>query len=209
MEWWWQKKEKETIPPVEIEATPEEKKPLKRLSVMEITAINTETDKEYIFKAENNLGLKWKYIDNLLTIRQPDSLDNNLWHAIAHLQGFSMIKIKSITFYEPDLKRWILEEETEKKDSATHPHLVSNDLSRMLIREARKKGFNNGVSYISPFSKNEYKVKGSLFVRKIFIAGRGTGDDAILQYAINHNGDGCVGIYKNDTYEWAEIIKQK
>jgi hypothetical protein len=66
-----------------------------------------------------------------------------------------------------------------------------------------QRGFKKGVTYV--INGEKYEINGDLFVRKIFVFMRGTGDDAFDYYVINHyNGNGCVYIGK--TTEWATIV---
>ncbi len=82
-----------------------------------------------------------------------------------------------------------------------------NSIESSLLEEAEIKGFKKGVTYKSLYNKSEkFKIKGNLFVRKMFKIGKGTDSDAFDYYVINHeNGDGCL--YNGKENKWAEIIK--
>ncbi len=74
---------------------------------------------------------------------------------------------------------------------------------RNIIKEAIRKGFVKGVSYV--MDDNIYKINGELFVRSMYKIGQGTSPDAFDYYVINHTGgDGCV--YNDKTKKWATII---
>jgi hypothetical protein len=75
-------------------------------------------------------------------------------------------------------------------------------IEKKLLEEAIQRGFKKGIAYV--MNGEKYKIKGDLFVRKMFIIGKGKGDDAFDYYVINHyNGNGFV--YSGKTKEWGNI----
>lgn len=69
--------------------------PTEWIAVTEIKVVNNVTDKEYIFKADNDYGLRWEYFHDArrLNIRQKMNHDGTAWNAVAHLDNFSIISI--------------------------------------------------------------------------------------------------------------------
>ncbi len=81
-----------------------------------------------------------------------------------------------------------------------------NSIEVSLLKEAEIKGFKKGVTYKSLYNNEKFKIKGDLFVRKMFKIGKGTNSDEFDYYVINHeNCDGCL--YNGKENKWAEIIK--
>ena len=124
MSWFAQKKKKEEAPVTEApkeEITKEEIVSIKYSALMEIIMVNNKTDKEYIFKSENNFGLKYTFIDDnknrrndLCCIQQLNSIDEKTgWQGVARLYDYSIVKMVHQTF---ELKKE--EKENEQQDNS-------------------------------------------------------------------------------------------
>lgn len=84
----WLKKKKETAQQIEVVEIAKEIN-----TVIEIHVINNKTEKEYVYKSENDFGLDWSTVDGWLHIWQLLSEKENHGIAIACFVDFSIVKV--------------------------------------------------------------------------------------------------------------------
>ena len=58
---------------------------------IELTLVDHRTNKEYVYKSDNDFGLDWELIEGLLHIKQYRSLTSYDWEALAAFADCSII----------------------------------------------------------------------------------------------------------------------